>query len=104
MLYPVSILKTHLGSFYKYVFLRNLFSVASKFPVPLISNESILYRQFLLMPRKKIIPLKNMALTIEVHRSKLKSHPITDPHQGHCETQDIYYAIHCGKMHSHFKW
>lgn len=44
MFYFVFILKIYFGSFYKYVFFRNLFFVVFKFFVSLILNESIFYR------------------------------------------------------------
>lgn len=79
MSYPVHILKTHLRSFYKYLFFRNLFSFTSK-SFPLMLNESILCRHSLVKSREGIIiALMKMALTIQGHESKLKPHPITDP-------------------------
>lgn len=76
MFYRIYNLKIHPGSFYRYLFLRNWFSFASKFPVPLILNESILYRHF--FPREGIIPLMKMAFPTEGPQSKLKPYPITD--------------------------
>lgn len=76
--YPIYNLQIHPGSSYKYLFLKNWFPFASKFLVPLILNESILYGHFLLKPREGIIPLMKMAFTIERCTCKLKPYLVTE--------------------------